>query len=359
MSRQRITVGAAVLVAVLAQAGCETGDQTPGSNDQVAQTGASGGFFGQSKTPVAQDVESPDVFSLMGKGLWDGRPSLGGVWVAHSSVTDPERVIIRNKTNGKSIVGALFRRERETPGPSLQVSSDAAEKLGLLAGQPTEMSVIALRREELPEPEPEPEIAAIPETEGATETAATNSEISAENAPPPNPKRAVIGAAEGGAAVAVEKPARKGLFGFLKKKPRPAEATPEVADATEAPTTGEIEQKPLDPIVATATAGIAQAEAEQPAAAGAAASQPIPEPSATGLRKSYVQIGIFSTEVNASFAVDQMKAEGMTATVKPGTSQGKAYWRVIVGPAATAAERDALIARIKQVGYRDAFPVKQ
>ena len=83
---------------------------------------------------VERDVEAPDVFQVTGQGLWDGRPSLGGVWVAHPDATDPERVIIRNSANGKFVIGALFRRERANPGPELQVSSDAAEALGLLAG---------------------------------------------------------------------------------------------------------------------------------------------------------------------------------------------------------------------------------
>ena len=99
---------------------------------------------------VEQDVEAPDVFSVTEAGLWDGRPSLGGVWVAHPDVKDPERVIIRNQDNGKFVVGALFRREREIPGPRLQISSDAAAALGILAGSPSQLNVTALRREEVP-----------------------------------------------------------------------------------------------------------------------------------------------------------------------------------------------------------------
>ena len=68
------------------------------------------------------------------QGLWDGRPSLGGVWVAHPDVTEPERVIIRNEANGKFVIGALFRRERELPGPKLQMSSDAAAALERAGG---------------------------------------------------------------------------------------------------------------------------------------------------------------------------------------------------------------------------------
>lgn len=91
------------------------------------------------------------MFSVEDRGLWDGRPSLGGVWVAAPDVTDPERVLIRMPETGKSVVGALFRREREFAGPPLQLSSEAAEALGIYAGAPTVVKVVALRRAEAPD----------------------------------------------------------------------------------------------------------------------------------------------------------------------------------------------------------------
>lgn len=106
---------------------------------------------------VDRDVEAPDVFQVTDQALWDGRPSLGGVWVASPDATDPERVILRNAENGTFVIGALFKRERDNPGPKLQISSDAAEALGVLAGQPISLNVTALRREEAPEAAPAPE----------------------------------------------------------------------------------------------------------------------------------------------------------------------------------------------------------
>lgn len=103
---------------------------------------------------VGADTEAPQVFQTTDTALWDGRPSLGGVWVASPDVTDPERVIMRNPANGRSVIGALFKRERDNPGPKLQISSDAAEALGLLAGQPAKISVTALRRETVAETAP-------------------------------------------------------------------------------------------------------------------------------------------------------------------------------------------------------------
>ncbi len=109
---------------------------------------------GQTTKLVERDVEAPDVFSTSEAGLWDGRPSLGGVWAAHPDVKDPERVIIRNQANGKFVIGALFRRERDIPGPRVQVSSDAADALGMLAGAPVELNITALRREEVAQEAP-------------------------------------------------------------------------------------------------------------------------------------------------------------------------------------------------------------
>ena len=38
---------------------------------------------------IERDVEAPEIFEVTEEGLWDGRPSLGGVWVAHPTATDP------------------------------------------------------------------------------------------------------------------------------------------------------------------------------------------------------------------------------------------------------------------------------
>jgi cell division septation protein DedD len=94
---------------------------------------------------IEKDVEAPEVFQKTAKALWDGRPSLGGVWVAHPANKKPERVIIRNKANGKFVIGALFNREASLPGPAFQLSSDAASAIGATAGTTLEISVTAMR----------------------------------------------------------------------------------------------------------------------------------------------------------------------------------------------------------------------
>lgn len=230
---------------------------------------------------VERDVEAPEVFQVTDSGLWDGRPSLGGVWVAHPDVKEPERVIIRNTRNSKFVIGALFRRERDNPGPVLQVSSDAAAALGMLAGAPAELNVTALRREEAPVSED------------------------------------------------------------MAEAPAADLAAPDA-----------VEETALDPVQATAATAIDAAETEAPAP------PPKPKPTQTSsLDKPYIQIGIFSVEQNARNTAESMRQNGMLPTVKKQSAQGKTFWRVIVGPAATKSERSALLRKIRGVGFADAYPV--
>ena len=57
---------------------------------------------------VDRDVEAPDVFQVTDSALWDGRPSLGGIWVASPDAVDPERVILRNEAMLKPAVRHLL-----------------------------------------------------------------------------------------------------------------------------------------------------------------------------------------------------------------------------------------------------------
>ena len=249
---------------------------------------------------VDRDVEAPNVFSTTESGLWDGRPSLGGVWVAYPDVQDPERVIIRNTETGAFVIGALFRRERDNPGPKLQVSSDAAAALGMLAGSPAKLNVTALRREEVVDPA------------DAEALLGTDSPISAQ---------AIAPAAQDGVAAAAVETVEPG-----KPAAKPA-----------------------------ADAGALTAAA--PTVAEPAAGAPKPTKAASG--KPYLQVGIFSVEANADNTATSMKTAGLSAQVVKDSSQGKAYWRVIVGPATTAAERDTLLGKAKDLGFGDAYFVSR
>ncbi len=277
----------AATAALAVLAGCdENGQFALGGNGRDAATPEAAA--NQSVQLVERDVEAPEVFQVQERGLWDGRPSLGGVWVAHPDVTDPERVIIRNEENGSFVIGALFRRERENPGPRLQVSSDAAAALEMLAGAPADLQVTALRREEVSEPEQSP-----------TADFGAPDEISA----------------------------------------APLDAAPEDGDMA-------------DPI-AGAAAAIDAAEAATPAPEA-----PVPAPApapASELEKPYVQIGIFSIEANATRTADRLRGNGIVPTVLQQESQGRTFWRVIVGPATSAAERNDIREKVRGMGFTDAY----
>ncbi|MEP3300228.1 MAG: SPOR domain-containing protein [Pseudoruegeria sp.] len=240
---------------------------------------------------VERDVEAPDVFQLTDKGLWDGRPSLGGVWVAHPDAKDPERVIIRNEGNGKFVIGALFRRERESSGPVLQLSSDAADALGILAGQPETLNVTALRKEEV---KTEPE---------ATATA--------DLAAPENIETQSLDDPIAIASAAID------------------EAEAETSTVTAATT-------------AAATSTPAPTPKPTPA-------------SKPALDKAYVQIGFFSKESNANATAEAMRQHGVLPTIKESTTADKTYWRVIAGPAASKSDRNLLLKKVKGLGFEDAY----
>jgi cell division protein FtsN len=47
----------------------------------------------------------------------------------------------------------------------------------------------------------------------------------------------------------------------------------------------------------------------------------------------------------------------MVPTVLEQSSQGKAFWRVIVGPVTSASERGTVLKKIQGIGFADAYPV--
>ena len=201
-----------ILIALLAGcAGLDLGEET--SNDAPNTV----------TNLVERDIEAPDVVNISEAGLWDGRPSLGGIWVAHPDAKDPEKVIIRNPQNGKFVIGALFRREREVSGPSLQLSSDAADALGILAGQPTNVSVVALRRQSVLVEKAENQV--IEESLDPIQQTA-EAAIAAADTPTPKPKPSSLGkpylqigifGVEANARGAVSSMSAKGLSASMSK----------------------------------------------------------------------------------------------------------------------------------------------
>jgi rare lipoprotein A len=273
---------------------------------------------------VERDIEDPATFSRNETGLWDGRPSLGGVWVAHPDARSPERVIIRNGENGRQTVGVLFRRERLNPGPAFQISAEAANAIGVLAGAPTQVEVIALRSEELAPGSAQPEPAPAQQAQAAAQSAPLAPEA---------PSEATAPAGETLIALPAETAAPRG--GLLSRMFR-REAAPEMANAA--------------PDIAQAALPDAPPAAPAPAPVA---------PLASALERPFIQLGIFSVESNAGNAQRMASAAGLSARVVEGRTQGNAFWRVVVGPAQTAADHSRMLAQVKALGFTDAYAVRR
>lgn len=275
-----------------------------------------------------RDIERPDIFEVSDRGLWDGRPSLGGVWVAHPDVQDPDRVMIKNTENGRTIIGALFRRERENPGPLLQVSSDAAEELGMLAGAPTQLAVVVLRREEIM-------VDDTPLEEANPVIASLDAPVNVEAAPlePVEASGAVVAVAETtAAAVAV----------VLPPAVEAATLTIEQTALVAAPTVNEASE--------TTEPNIDVSAILSPAPVDPVIPEPelINDPSVIG---SVAQIGVFSVEGNASEAAQRIIAAGISADVLPEEIGGRTVWRVVAGPLREGTD----IGQLNRLGFVDAF----
>ena len=295
---------------------------------------------------VDRDVEAPETFQTTDTALWDGRPSLGGVWVASPDAVNPERVILRNGANGKFVIGALFRRERDNPGPKLQISSDAAEALGMLAGQPGKLNVTALRRED----SSADAASAKPETIAE----AQQGDVEAAAVDPLAAAGAAIDRADGVEAADVVT-ALSAPSDDLDPTPRPGEtkraarkrARAAARAASEAKATGQamdgiVPQDGLAPLAAPV-------EALEVATLPAAN---IPAVAVNG-DATRVQIGIFSVEANAKRAADKLKAGGVSADVRKEESNGKSFWSVV----ASGDGGKAFLKKVQGLGFADAYVV--
>ena len=208
---------------------------------------------------VERDIEAPEVLQLTGLGVWDGRPSLGGVWVAHTSALSAERVIIRIVKSEKFVIGSLFQRDDVKDAPLFQISADAARALGVLIGQPIKLEVIALRSQN-----------------------ASSNDI------------------------------RQG-------------------------------QDPLSKVAAIASV-----------ASGKKNETTTPT---KGLKKSFIQLGIFNIEQNAKNTATLVRQVGIVPLIKQQSKDGKPFWRVLIGPVNSLEERAILLKTVKSVGFQDAYAV--
>ena len=89
--------------------------------------------------------EKPEILDISASVIWDGEPTLGGNWISHPNVDSPERVLIKNISNGKSIVGAIFQQTKKMETENAVISSDAARALGISKNNQTKVQIIAVR----------------------------------------------------------------------------------------------------------------------------------------------------------------------------------------------------------------------
>ena len=92
--------------------------------------------------------EKPEILDLSASVIWDGEQTLGGNWISHPDVDSPERVLIKNISNGKSIVGAIFQQTKKMKTGHALISSDAAKALNIAQNDQTKVQIIAVRAAE-------------------------------------------------------------------------------------------------------------------------------------------------------------------------------------------------------------------
>ena len=414
MSRHS-AIATGVSCGFLMLAGCVDGS---GVGTQRPDASATAAAERPAATALAdRDIEAPEVFQKSEAGLWDGRPSLGGVWVAHPDVTDPERVLIRNASNGQTIIGALFRRERNNPGPRFQVSSEAAAALGMIAGAPVELNVTALRRQEAPKPEPERAPAAAAQADGAEAEdpiAAAAAAIDAAEAPPDDvatatdaetgaetPKRrgflgglfapraaaepldAIGGAAAGagtalgaevaGAAATPVAAAPVAAAPVAAATARAGEPTPQTEPAAEAQAEakprgrflgGLFAPKPSEPLsavdatspVATSGTVLGSDEVITATALPSPAAATAPARPQSSLALPYLQVATFTDEADAKDASARLRERGFVPMIYDDASAGANGWRVVVGPASTQSEQSRLLRQVRRLRLRRRSP---
>ena len=98
--------------------------------------------------------EKPEILDISASVTWNGEQTLGGNWVSLSNVDSPERVSIKNISNGKSIIGAIFQQPKKMKTESAFISSDAARALDIVQNEPTKVQIIAIKETERTSPTP-------------------------------------------------------------------------------------------------------------------------------------------------------------------------------------------------------------
>ena len=267
---------------------------------------------------ITEDMLAPEAFSITDTALWDGRPTFGGVWIAYPNIETPERVRITNPENDKSVIGALYKRESGFPGPQIELSADAAAALGVIAGVPSDLRVVAMRRVDV---EVDPTIATGPQPMVT---------------PLQRPSTRLTTPATAGAAI-IDAPA----IAPLTPDVEPAAVVPEAPAANEE--TPVVEATTLPPVEAPA-----EVEATPVAVPPAAA-----DPNST-----FIQVATFESERRAKDAVQKLETAGLTAEIRETKAGSRTHYRVIVGPATSPEAAEIMMSVVREIGFRDAIALR-
>ena len=190
--------------------------------------------------------EKPKILDIAATVIWDGSQTLGGNWVSHPNIKSPERVLIKNITNGKSVVGGVLQQTKNFNKGLTAISSDAAKALRISKNKETEIHIVAVRETAI--------------TEAAQKTIkASRAEITA----------------------------------------------------------NEIK-----------------------------------------ITKSFIQVGIFGVQDNATKTRDRLSQLNLPINTYEFQIKGKSYWRVVAGPASTSQSKQNMLTKIQSAGFTDAYFVK-
>jgi cell division septation protein DedD len=275
---------------------------------------------------------------------------LGGIWVALPDFEHPTRVVIRNTENGRSVVGVIYRDDLNRPGPKLQVSSDAAVALKMVAGQPAILDIVALVSTPPPTAAPQDRAEDSGDAAGSEANRTATDSPSAATTDGATDGTAVAGAVAAGSsgtAIAAQSAADDAAAIAIAETAAAAISQSQTVDAARADDTDTANTGTGN----TGTGNTGQSTADQsPTGNNAPATATAQSPS-----NPYVQIGLFSIEDNARKIADQLSAKNLPARVTKTNSNDKVYWRVVVGPASDATTLKSNLTQVKQMGFSDAY----
>jgi len=327
----------------------------------------------------ASMIPAPDDFVARGVAEWDGARTLQGIWVAHPQAASARRVRILNTANDFAVDGALFRRDESAGGPSVIVSSDAAEALGMVPGEPVELSIVAIQRgsaEQIAAAEAAAAESAAQEADSAAEPRENATESQAILPPEPEaPADSAVEPREDSAEEADEQ--------LAAEEPRE-----DVAEESSGETQFRFEPAPegLDEAAAAEAQQADSQTAPQPVPAPSAQPEPEPQPVAapepepaeeavevaaapppadtgTGTTgeiadgRPFIQAGIFGVPENVNRLIRRIEEAGLPAEGRPITLNGRELTRVVSGPYTSVEARNDALRRIRALGPSDATPV--